>query len=245
MMALTFSGHRLGYSAASGLPKERPAARPALRLEHGHRRRHGDRGCGDGSMSAGPARALTPGSGGATGRRGWRPTPGAASVRHRPPSRVTTLALGTAAALSCAAGRDGTGRDGPLPRAGSRSSASIRPVHVPTSYAGTAAALQARLQPASRRVGGIDGAAVVRHPHVRSARDQGHNSMPGCLGGAAREAVRIGQPRRDYIWRVAPGVVDLPVRLVSVAAYQPADSRSPSPQAAAATTGDHLFYGTS
>lgn len=69
--------------------------------------------------------------------------------------------------------------------------------------------------------------------------------MPGCLGGAAREAVRIGQPRRDYIWRVALGVVDLPVRLVSVAAYQPADSRSPSPQVAAATTGDHLFYGTS
>lgn len=68
--------------------------------------------------------------------------------------------------------------------------------------------------------------------------------------GALREdtrvkAVRIGQPRRHYIWRVAPGIVDLPVRLVSVAAYQPADSRSPSPQVAAATTGDHLFCGTS
>jgi len=76
---------------------------------------------------------VTLGSGGATGRRGWRPTPGTASVRHRPPSRITTLAIATAAALSCAAGPAG-----PLPRAGSRSRASIRPVHLPTSYTGTA-----------------------------------------------------------------------------------------------------------
>jgi hypothetical protein len=69
--------------------------------------------------------------------------------------------------------------------------------------------------------------------------------MPGCTVGGAREAVRIGQPRRHHIWRVAPGVVDLPVRLVSAAADQPADSRSPSAQAAATTTGDHLWCGTS
>ena len=133
MMALTFSGHCLGYWAASGLPKERQAAglrsvsitviagAIAIAVAATVQCRPGQVG------------QVTPGSGGATGRRGWRPTPGAASVRHRPPSRITTLAIATAAALSCAAGPAG-----PLPRAGSRSRASIRPVHLPTSYTGTA-----------------------------------------------------------------------------------------------------------